>query len=809
MTPKPPDFHAEPHYPTSRPFIGRAGELELLSTWASASDPNPMLLFEATGGSGKSMLTWEWINRHATEARGDWAGRFWYSFYEKGAVLSSFCRHALAYMTGQSQAKIRKLKIRDVTEQLLVELKARPWLIVFDGIERILVAYNRSDAAQLSDEEADQAEDIIADRDPRDAIRPEDDELLRLLAGAAPSKLLITSRLIPHALFDVGGGPFPGVRHERLSGLSPPDAEALLRAWKIGGDSIRIRKWLEHNCASSPLVINVLAGLINKPATSFRGDFDAWVHAPDGAEKMNLGALDLTEKRNRILAEALVDLPPQSRALLSTFALLSESADADLLESFNPHASEVNPGSQLRVTLNDLENRGLLQRDPSGARFDLHPVVRSVVAANLRPEETAEYGQRVVDFFSLQFDDPYEEAETLEDLSAGFQLIRTLLRMGRWREAFYAYSGEFARALAINLEAHAETLALLSEFFPDGWDHLPEGLSPRDRGYLANDVAFALDAIGRHDSSLSAYGAALREDLAEGDWRNLQVGLCRIPSSLSDRNWLAAELRLRLFALELANFLGSEEIFIARLLVFKCLANLGHWRDAEKMWKLLHPMGRDWPRATYRPGHAEHCYARYRFYRGKLNRKTLRNAERLAAEGKNRTAIRENHILSGEWSLSRLKPELAAESFHEAARMARESGLVRDALRAETWLLLARIHSMQASNEDAHREAERISSDSELPDESQRPLAEIWLALEYKETARLHARKACRWAWADGQPWVRRYEFDQASAIISKLGEPLPDLPDYDPENAQKFDWEDDISGVIDWLKSKRISDAA
>jgi hypothetical protein len=38
-------------------------------------------LFDAIGGSGKSMLTWEWTTEHATQVRADWAGRFWYSFY--------------------------------------------------------------------------------------------------------------------------------------------------------------------------------------------------------------------------------------------------------------------------------------------------------------------------------------------------------------------------------------------------------------------------------------------------------------------------------------------------------------------------------------------------------------------------------------------------------------------------------------------------------------------------------------------------------------------------------------------------------
>ena len=70
-----------------------------------------MLLFEAIGGTGKSMLTWEWITRHATAVRTA-TGRalFWYSFYERGAVMADFCRRALAYMTRRPLASSRRSK---------------------------------------------------------------------------------------------------------------------------------------------------------------------------------------------------------------------------------------------------------------------------------------------------------------------------------------------------------------------------------------------------------------------------------------------------------------------------------------------------------------------------------------------------------------------------------------------------------------------------------------------------------------------------------------------------------------------------
>ena len=99
--PAPPAFYAEPPYIGSHKFVGRKAQLDTLDDWAAPADPHPVLLFEAIGGSGKSMLTWEWTINRAEKIRTDWAGRFWYSFYERGAIMADFCGHALAYITGK------------------------------------------------------------------------------------------------------------------------------------------------------------------------------------------------------------------------------------------------------------------------------------------------------------------------------------------------------------------------------------------------------------------------------------------------------------------------------------------------------------------------------------------------------------------------------------------------------------------------------------------------------------------------------------------------------------------------------------
>ena len=177
--------------------------------------------------------------------------------------------------------------------------------------------------------------------------------------------------------------------------------------------------------------------------------------------------LDLTQKRNHILKLALDALPEKSHQLLSTLALLSGAADYSTLsavksstsplepqnvdEPTNPkslptweemseedkkreqesyeaniqrrkeyeevinawrHSPEVITAPQeLANTVRDLERRGLLQYDRQSRRFHLHPVVRGITVGALRKEETDHYGKRVVDYFSQQNRDPYDEAE--------------------------------------------------------------------------------------------------------------------------------------------------------------------------------------------------------------------------------------------------------------------------------------------------------------------------------------------------------------------------------------------------------------
>lgn len=447
-----PAFYAEPPYIGSHSFIGRASQLEVLNEWASPADSHPLFLYEAIGGSGKSMLTWEWATKYAPFERDDWAGRFWYSFYERGATMNDFCRRALTYMTNRRSAYQEK-NTAELMGLLIHQLRDRPWLFILDGLERVLVSYHRFDAAQVRDEQAGSM-DAIASRDPCAAANPEDEDLLRALTAATPSKILITSRLVPRALTNRSGQPIPGVLRERLPGLRPHDAELLIRSCGVTGTSGNIQRYLKTHCDCHPLVVGVLAGLVIDYLPA-QGDFDVWADDPSGGGMLNLANLDLIHKRNHILNAALSASPEPGRRLLATLALLSEAVDFPTLSALNPELPPIpeavamptppeqlpnwnrtpihereramseylaacelrfgfeqallqrqrgleTAGLKLTETVRDLERRGLLQYDPRSKRFDLHPVVRGFAAGGLKNEERIRYGKLVVDHFSQQ-----------------------------------------------------------------------------------------------------------------------------------------------------------------------------------------------------------------------------------------------------------------------------------------------------------------------------------------------------------------------------------------------------------------------
>ena len=177
----PPENYFPHKYPLlNTDFIGRTNELKLLTKWiapkwiswcvrapqgVSAASQSSISLPEAScrhanvaarvfvihaiGGTGKSALTWTWLNDSAPPpakwstlwlksipwrkvqsiALGHLAGRMWWSFYEKDGGFDEFLTRAVAYVCDLGISEARDLKV-DRAERLHRELRKRPFLLL-------------------------------------------------------------------------------------------------------------------------------------------------------------------------------------------------------------------------------------------------------------------------------------------------------------------------------------------------------------------------------------------------------------------------------------------------------------------------------------------------------------------------------------------------------------------------------------------------------------------------------------------------------------------------------------------------------
>jgi tetratricopeptide (TPR) repeat protein len=620
----------------------------------------------------------------------------------------------------------------------------------------------------------------------------------------------------------------------------------MFRATGAHGNSTRIRSYLTKNCDNHPLMIGVLAGLVVNYLPA-RGDFDAWVDdmGPNGGGQLEVGELDLVQRRHHILRAAIHDLPEESRELLSTVALFPESIDYETLSALNPflppepdHVSDpgrldedflsgleqgefrrrheariaARAGYELRLAawqqsadvrgadwtlaeaVRDLEQRGFMQYDRASGRHDLHPVVRAVVFAGLEPDDLQRHGQRSVDLFTSMPHSPYERARTLEDVAPALNLVRTLLRLGRLPEAAATLDDQnLDLALIRNLEANAELLALLRPFFGSDWSDLKESVATREF-MLSNAVGSALALTGDIDNSRVAYGSALTRAVTKSEWRRVSIGLRNL-AGLSMQTHPARSSRLLDLALGLANALHDEaHVFKSLLWLFEIHVILGRWDEAAAAWQQLDVMGRHWPRGLYAPGDAELQFAMAEYYQGRLREEHLVAAAAIAEAGQSRAVQRRVHRLRGLWHFDQENWTEAVDSLAEAVRMARERSKLDST--AEAALALSKMHLGLLAPDDVRHLATRTTT--AFP--SHRVLALIWMALGAPDRAKAEAVAEYEEAWADGEPYVVRHDLDRATELLHELGVPVPDLPPFDPEREEPFPWEADIRAAIERL---------
>jgi tetratricopeptide (TPR) repeat protein len=781
--PKPPDLLAIPDYVPGHEFVGRESELAELDEWAASNDA--LMVIEAIGGAGKSALAWQWMN-----TRAKCAGTFWYSFYEGGADMAAFTAYALAYTTSRSLKKFRGRNVSDLAPELLRELHRRPYLLVLDGLERVLVAYHRIDASQARDDQVESGSEHCA------CIKPSDAELLRQLVASAPSKILVTSRLMPSALTNAVHHPLPGVRHLHLRGMHPDDAIRMMRALGIRGDEQSMRNYFKENFDNHPLLLGIVAGLVNDYVRD-PGNFDRWADDPQGGAALHLAALDLRQRRTHILAAALSGLELGARQLLSRIAALSDAVAFETVEALSPFKQQPEPLAKLVSALQDLERRALLHWDRGKNSYDLHPVVRGYAYDLLDETQRIDISNKIVDHLQSRPRDRYDNAKTLADLQQSINIFRAMVQANRSDDAASLYRGGFSNALSFSVEAYHTILTLLKPFFPDGFQNPSRGVTePSDAAYLLNEAGLTLRRIGRASEAQGAHAISLRLHLDESDGLGARVSLDNLGLAFFSANRFERSVAAQKLVMELAAAAGNRDASGGRLLLMWNYTWTGHLGKAEAVYEALRRLPIPEDRAIYRRGDIERQLCWLRFFQGTLMAGLMDEAESAAEADNNRSSVRQILKLRGEFELQRGNLPEAITLFEKYIEMTKAVGLSAGDGEARLALALAKNGNPE--------QARRLSAGVWRWNVD---LAEVYLELGDRNSARWHALVGYPSAWADGPEYSDWWHLKRCRAVLAALGEPEPKLPAYDPKTAEPIPHEGDVRKLIAKLKKDRAKD--
>jgi tetratricopeptide (TPR) repeat protein len=750
-SPAAPAFHAVPAYSGGGPFTGRVEQLDTLDAWAESDDP--IMVVEAIGGTGKSALTWHWTTTRAPGVIDDLAGRLWWSFYDGSASITRFLQEVLGYATGYRRDEFDRMGHTELSAAVLAELRARPYLLVLDGVERLLAAYQRLDSSRLRDEDV-----VVAQRS---LIEPHAYDVLCALATPHRSRVLISTRLVPDALEGRFGGRLPGVRHVRLPGLTDDETLTLTARLGIRGTPRAITDFLGH-LGNHPLLIGLVAGLVHdhRPAP---GDFDRWRADPHAGGAFDLTTLDLSQRRSHILAAALAGIHPGPRVLLGWISVLPGTVDWTTLRAINPfrdEASDPDDGADARLdrALADLEDRGLLWWDRTSNTYDLHPIVRAVAHQQLDAEDRVRANNRISAHFEALPPAYVDRPRSVDDLRNAITLFRALVAADRFRKAANVWHTTLYGPLLFELGGTATAIALLTP--------LAEAGLPNCR----TELAFAFYQAERHRDALKQDLAVLADDLAAGYAYKLQED---IENTVDDFLGLDQDANATRYLALWDGFVKHK--YHAGKLRQRGILAAKHGRAAEARALLataarLGPLpGTVWFEADVRwwPLYLD-------LHEGTLTEPRLDAADAVAdtwLERRNLRRLRRDLLVRhGEFGH-------ALDVARDCDRMDRDSGV--EVVPAAVAFLLAAVGHV----DEAARAVEDALEQSSRVDEAARPyhyLAGALIELGRTAEAAGHARAAYRQAWGDGPPFCQHWNLARATHLLDRLGLQPPDLPTLD-----------------------------
>jgi tetratricopeptide (TPR) repeat protein len=472
LLPLPPMPYIAHPYPLQENFTGRLSERKELTAWFTKSD-KPMFAYVAIGGMGKSALTWYWLHEDIIKKGLAPEGIIWWSFYDREARFETFLVKVIQYV---SEGKIDAKKIdstRDRMDALYKLLCEKRFLLVLDGVERVLRAYAGLGSPYQGDEvKEDERGDF------RTCVEPHVGTFLQWLAGQdVKTKTLLTSRLCPKEMDDIAG-----CFHKELKELPKEDAVEFYRRQGIKGT----RAEIENACEPfgyHPLSLRLLSGMIVKDPKN-QGDIVAW-------SKYNpLPELKGEKKEHLILELAYNSLDPQKQVLISKLSAFRNPMVYDSVLIFNEFKTE----KEFEDTLIELKDRGLLLRDTEANKYDLHPIIRKYCYDRLMDKKGVH--SRLRDYFA-SVPKP-EKIESLDDLAPVIELYHHTVNSGRYDEALDLLRARLLpEPLYYRFGAYQLSIELLRALFPDGEDKPPRLKKEGTQAWTLNELANSYSLSGQ------------------------------------------------------------------------------------------------------------------------------------------------------------------------------------------------------------------------------------------------------------------------------------------------------------------------
>lgn len=791
-----------------RRLVGRKKELELLTDWVTKPQFADTRIFNAVaiGGMGKSALTWTWFNDVAPQEMSPLAGRMWWSFYESDATFENFITRALAYVSRCSLAEVERESFPECERNLLAILDREPFLLALDGLERILIAYARQDAAYLQDEDDldDRTANYVAGARGlpesagqsfvgRHQLRKTSDvragQFLRKLARVRASRILVSTRLFPADLQVPMGEPSSGCAALFLKGLSDQDALELWRAYGARGSRETMLP-VFRTFDSHPLLLQLLAYEV----ANFHdapGDFDAWRLANPDFDPFGL---PLVQVQSHVLTYALRDLSDAEQRTLHTIAGFRMPASIDTIKALLMRAHEQDDRArmpfatlaELDSSLTTLEDRGLLGWDRRANRFDLHPIVRGVVWSTLAPNARANIQDALRSHFEALTTVQLADVESLSDLTPAIELYNTLIGMERYAEAYLVFVNRLQKPTLYRLSAGRLRVELLQRLFPHGQDVAPALSQPLVQSYIFVALAQGYLLIGRPGLATNYARMATEISGQEGTESRHLISL----GNLVDALRISGEIR----AVETT---GKNALILSRKLDDKfgeamVLLNIGWGLSARgvahsalvalrRSLSIQKSLSNKQMQSVVNAHLSEHAL----WLGDAVTALTFagRAWELAAARHFERDFIHAA-CLQGKVALQLGDFDTAYERLHHALERARNVNYVEVELPA--LVTLAEFHQQRGEAPQARELLENVWEPAECGPyplchaDALNVLSQIERDAGNTDAAVQAATEAYQKAWCDGPPFTYHWGLEKARQHLAALGAPEPEMPPFD-----------------------------